>query len=108
MALGVRDDPHDKAFWENISDCEADSVESDRTFACYILCKPGRQLDFQSEIRAFLLEANNARHAVDMALYEMSAQPSLDRESALQIHAIASAKIFEVRASDCFLEMIES
>src|SRR6266568_1782138 len=107
MALGVRDDPCDETFRKNISDCEADSVESDRTFAGNILRKPGRQLEFQSKIRAFLLEGHNARDAVDMALHEMSAESSRGRESALQIYAIASAQFFEGRASDCFLEKIE-
>ena len=77
MAFRVRDDPYSEAFRKNISDREADSVESDRTFAGNILRKRGEQLDFQSKIWAFLLEGNNTRHAIDMALHEMSAQPSL-------------------------------
>src|SRR5437667_12311168 len=42
-----------------------------------------------------------------MALHEMSAEPSLGRQSALQIHRIVSAQFLQVGASDCFLEKIE-
>src|SRR5689334_1400823 len=42
-----------------------------------------------------------------MALHEMSAQPSLGWESALQIHRIVSTQFSQICASDCFLEKIE-
>src|SRR3989442_7979969 len=107
MALRVRDDPYEKAFRKNISNGETDSIESDRTFVGHILCKLGRQLDFQSRVCAFLVEGNNAGHAIDVTLHEMSAEPSLDRQSALQIHRIVSAQFLQVGASDCFFEKIE-
>src|SRR5262249_16152494 len=40
-------------------------------------------------------------------LHEMSAQVSLGRQSALQIHTITWTQFFEVRASDCLFEKIE-
>src|SRR5438093_3174494 len=72
MAFRERDDPCDEAFWKHFTDCEADSVEGDRTFAGHILCKLGRQLHFQSKVRAFLVEGNNARHPIDVSLHEVS------------------------------------
>ena len=42
-----------------------------------------------------------------MALHEMSAEPSVGRQSALQIHRIVSAQFLQVGASDCFFEKIE-
>src|SRR5207302_6753228 len=94
IALRVRDDPYEKAFRKDISNGETDSIESDRTFAGHILCKLGRQRDFQSKVCAFLVEGNNAGHAIDVTLHEMSAQPSLGRQSALQIYQLLRPQFF--------------
>src|SRR5215469_198958 len=94
MALRVWDDPYDETLWKRFSDRQADTVESDRTLGHHILRKLSQQLDFQAKIRAFLLERNNARHAIDVALHKVSTQASFGGQGTLQIHCIVAPQIF--------------
>ena len=66
-----------------------------------------RQLHFQSKVGAFLVESDNGRDAINVALHKMSAQTPIRGQGALQIYPIVAPQFFQVRAIDCFLEKIE-
>src|SRR5262245_45479080 len=83
LTPGVRNDPRDEASRKSIGDGETDSVDSDGTLGSHIMRELSRQFDFELEICASLLEGDNGRDAINVALNEMSAQAGVSAQSAL-------------------------
>src|SRR5215471_15009165 len=107
MALRIRDNPRNEAFWKNIGNGEADSIDRDRGLRSDIRRKLFWQFDFQPEIWAFLVERHNMRDAIHVPLNEVSTQASVSAQSALQIYRVVRLQIPEIGASDCFLQQME-
>src|SRR5215471_12525548 len=66
-----------------------------------------RQFDFHSEVRAFLVECNDGRDAINVALNEMSAEATVSAQSPLQVYGAVAPQFFEIRASDCVFKQIK-
>ena len=77
MTLGVRNDPDRKASRKNFRNGKTDSIDGDRTLGSHIMPGVFRQFDFESKVRAFRIEGDNGRDAINVALNEMSADAAV-------------------------------
>src|SRR5262249_46663914 len=107
MLFGIRGNPGDETLRKNVSDCKADSVHGNRPFWSDITGELSRKRYFQAKIRILLVEAEDRRRAIDVALQKRPAEPVSGAHSALQIYLIVAAQFVQIRASDRFFEKIE-
>ena len=77
MTLGVGNDTDRKASRKNFRNGKTDSIDGDRTLGSHIMPGVFRQFDFESKVRAFRIEGDNGRDAINVALNEMSADAAV-------------------------------
>jgi hypothetical protein len=67
-----------------------------------------RQLNFESEVRAFFIQRQDGRGAIDMTLDEMTAESVAGAEGELKVYATLWLEILEIRPRERFLQNVES
>ena len=102
MLFGIGDNPGDETPRKNFSDRKADSVHRNRPFWSDITGELSWKRYFQSKIHILLVEGEDRRRVIDVALHEMSAEAAIGAQRALQIYLIVPAQFFQIRASDRF------
>src|SRR5947209_15330663 len=107
VLLGIGDNPGDETPRKNFSGRKADSVHRNRPFWSDITGELSWKRYFQSKIHILLVEGEDRRRAIDVALHEMSAEAAIGAQRALQIYLIVPEQFFQIRASDRFFEKIE-